>query len=521
MSTKLTPRQIIVGMSGLIITMLLAQLDNMIVAPALPTIVGELGGLDHLSWVVTAYILASTVSIPIWGKLGDLYGHKRIFMISIVLFLIGSALCGISQDMTQLILSRAFQGVGGGGLMVGILSVVAMMVPPRERGKYVGIMMAVMPVAMIAGPLIGGFITDNLSWRWAFYVNLPLGILALVVIWTTLNLAIETKPRGEVKIDWWGISLIIVWISALVLMITWGGGEYSWASPQIIGLGALALVGFLGFVFAEHRAEEPVIPLKLFTIRNFTLATLLGFVAGFSLFGGLTFLPQFQQFVQGESAMNSGLLMMPLMISAMATSLGGGQIMSRTGHYKSLPIIGSGLLTIGLYLFSTMDTSTTTFQSGVYMIFVGAGLGFMMQVTSLIAQNSVSISEIGAATGTATFTRNLGGALGVSMLGAIYASLLNSGYQNSAEAASHSGAEGASTMTPSIVDHLPEAVKLAFQQAVVDGTHAIFLIATVVAAVGFILAWFIKQVPLRKTMDEKEAELELETQLTSEVESEF
>ncbi|WP_310963661.1 MDR family MFS transporter [Nocardioides terrisoli] len=496
---KLTPRQILTAMSGLVVAMLLAQLDNMIVAPALPTIVGDLGGLAHLSWVVTGYILASTVSTPIWGKLGDLFGHKHAFMASIVLFLVGSALCGMSQSMTELVLFRAFQGVGAGGLMVGIMSVIGMLVSPRERGKYIGVMMAVMPAAMIAGPLIGGWITDNASWRWAFYVNLPLGILALFVVWSTLHLTAEVKAEGKVEIDWSGSAVLVVWLTALVLMITWGGTQYPWGSWQVVTLGVVAAVGVVAFLAIEHRAAEPIIPLRLFGSMNFSLSTALGFVAGFAMFGGITFLPQFQQLVQGASATNSGLLLMPMMLSAMVFSLGGGQVMSRTGHYKAFPIVGTILLTSGMWLFSTMTVDTSKSTTAFYMVLLGAGMGCLMQTTNLIAQNSVAIRDLGAATGTATFTRNLGGSLGVSILGAIYAHELLTHLSGLGGGQAHS-VGNTSTLTPKVVESLPEQVRSVVQHAVVAGTHEIFWWAALISVAGVVLAWFVKQVPLRDTV---------------------
>ena len=508
---QLTPRQIVTAMSGLILAMLLAQLDNMIVAPALPTIVGELGGLDHLSWVVTAYILASTVATPIWGKLGDIFGHKHTFMASIVVFLVGSALCGASQDMTQLVLFRGIQGLGAGGLIVGIMSVIGMLVSPRERGKYVGVMMAVMPAAMIGGPLIGGFITDHASWRWAFYVNLPLGIVSLFVVWSTLHLSHEPPHQGKVTIDWWGAGVLSVWISSLVLAITWGGNQYPWGSWQILSLFAVAAVGLVAFLLIERRSAEPIIPLRLFGIANFSLATSLGFIAGFAMFGGITFLPQYQQFVQGASATNSGLLLMPMMIAAMVFSLGGGQIISRTGHYRVFPIIGTVLLAGGLWLFSTMGVDTSKWETSVYMVVLGAGMGCLMQTTSLIAQNSVTIRDLGAATGASTFVRNLGGSLGVAILGAIYASQVTSTLTDA-------GVSGASTkstsgLTPAVLQTLPAPVQEVFKQAVADGTHAIFLFAATVAVAGFVVSWFIKHVPLREaaSLPEPTAEQAAET----------
>jgi len=486
---RLSPRQILTAMSGLVIAMLLAQLDNMIVAPALPTIVGELGGMDHLAWVTTGYVLASTVATPIWGKLGDIFGHRRTFMASIVVFLAGSALCGMSQDMAQLIGFRAFQGLGAGGLMVGIMAAIGLMVPPRERGKYQGVMMAVMPLAMIGGPLLGGFITDNASWRWAFYVNLPLGVLSLVVCWFTLKLPRQERT-AKVRIDWWGSAVLTAWITALVLMLSWGGSQYEWNSPEIIGLGAVAAVGLVLFLFIERRAAEPVIPLRLFSSLNFTLANALGFIVGFAMFGGITFLPQFQQYVQGQSATSSGLLLMPMMIAAMAVSLSGGLVVSRTGHYKPLPVIGSALMATGLFLFSTMGLDTPAWQSGVYMAILGAGMGCMMQTTNLIAQNSVHIRDIGAATGTSTFARNMGGSLGISVLGSIYAGRL-------ADSMGAGGLHQSGQITPAALQSLPQAVQDLFKTAVTNGIQSVFFLASLVAAAGFVLALFIRHVPLR------------------------
>jgi EmrB/QacA subfamily drug resistance transporter len=497
----LTPRQIITAMSGLVVAMLLAQLDNMIVAPALPTIVGDLGGLSHLSWVVTGYILASAVATPIWGKLGDLFGHKYTFMASIVLFLIGSALCGLSQNMNELIAFRAFQGIGAGGLLVGIMSVVGMLVPPRERGKYIGVMMAVMPVAMIGGPLVGGFITDHVSWRWNFYVNLPLGVVALAVIWSTLHLSTESRRSEKIIIDWTGAGVLTTWIVSLVLAITWGGTQYPWGSWQVITLFVIAAVFFLAFLVVERRAAEPIIRLTLFSSSNFSLATVMGFIAGFAMFGTITFLPQFQQFVQGKDATNSGLLLMPMMLALMTTSLGGGQFISRTGRYKMFPIVGTVLLGVGLYLFSTMDVGTTTLRSALFMIVMGLGLGCLMQTTNLIAQNSVDIKDLGAGTGTFTFVRTLGGSIGVAVLGTIYTNQLTDSLKDrlgaSAAGAASLGGGAVQRLTPAELKTKPVEFISAFRHAVVAGTHEIFLTASVLLIVGFAVSWFIREVPLR------------------------
>ncbi|MFE6888147.1 MDR family MFS transporter [Streptomyces sp. NPDC057694] len=482
-------------MSGLVIAMLLAMLDNMIVAPALPTIVGDLGGLEHLAWVTTGYVLASTVSTPIWGKLGDLLGRRITFLSSIAIFLLGSVLCGMAQNMGELVAFRAVQGLGAGGLMVGVMAVLADIVPPRDRSKYQGVMMAVMPVAMIGGPLVGGFITDHLSWRWAFYVNLPLGIVALLVCWFTL--AKLPRGTGRVRIDWLGTALLTIWITALVLITTWGGSEYDWTSGVILGLSALTVAAFVGFVMVERRVAEPIMPLSVFANRNFTLAGALSFVVGFAMFGGITLLPQFQQYVQGSSATNSGLLLMPMMIAAMVLSLAGGALTSKTGHYKSLPIVGSITMTVGLGLFATMGTGTTRFTTGVYMVVLGIGMGCLMQTTMLIAQNSAPIKDMGAATGAATFLRNMGGSLGVSLLSTLYTTTLTDTFADNAGSAASGTGGSIASMTPGMLHQLPASVQHAFQDGVSDGIGSAFTWGAAVAVVGIVIAFFIRQVPLR------------------------
>lgn len=493
--TAPSKRTIYTVMSGVMIAMLLAMLDNMIIGTAMPRIVGELGGLAHFSWVVTAYILATTVSTPIWGKLGDLYGRKGTFMASIVLFLIGSVLSGMAQDMTQLIAFRGVQGLGAGGLMVGAMSVIGVLVPPRERGKYQGLMAAVMPVAMIGGPLIGGFITDNLSWRWAFYINIPLGILALAVVALTLHLP---QVRIKAKIDYLGIALLTVGITALVLLTTWGGSEYDWASPQIIGLAVLAVVSLIGFVFAEQRAPEPVMPLSLFKNRNFVMISIVGFMVGFAMFGAVTFLPQYQQIVQGASATNSGLLLIPLMAAAMVMSLVSGAIITKTGRYKVFPILGGAGMTIGMFLLAQLQADTSQFTSALYMIALGLGMGLLMQVTMLVTQNSVDNRNMGVASSAATFFRSIGGSFGVSLFGAIFTSRLTSSLTGDLGAeASEKLTSGGQNVDPSMLNQLPAPVHEAYINAVTSGVQGVFGWAILFAAVAFVVAWFIREVPLR------------------------
>ena len=418
-------RSVRVVMVGLMIAMLLAMLDNMIVGTAMPTIVGDLGGLDHLSWVVTAYTLATAASTPIWGKLGDMYGRKGIFLTSIVLFLIGSALSGMSQSMDELIAFRAIQGLGAGGLIVGVMAIIGELIPPRERGKYQGLIAGVMAIAMIGGPLVGGSITDNWGWRWSFYINLPIGVVALTMITIVLHLP---KKRSESRIDYLGAALLTVAITSLVLLTTWGGTQYGWGSGQIIGLLVIGIGALGAFLYVETRAAEPILPLHIFRNANFSLISLIGFLVGFTMFGAMTFLPLYQQTVQGASATNSGMLLLPMLLAMMAVSMVAGRVTTATGRYKIFPIIGGGLITIGLYLLSLLDVHTSRVTSGIYMAVLGAGMGFIMQITMLVAQNSVALRDIGVGSSSATLFRTIGGSFGVSVFGALFSHKVQYGH---------------------------------------------------------------------------------------------
>jgi EmrB/QacA subfamily drug resistance transporter len=479
------------------------MLDNMIVGTAMPRIVGELGGLSHLSWVVTAYVLGATVSTPIWGKVGDLYGRKGIFLGSIVLFMIGSALCGMAgsdmlggpaDGMTELIAFRAIQGLGAGGLMVNAFAIIGDLVPPRERGRYQGIMAAIMSLAMIAGPLVGGFITDHLSWRWAFYVNLPLGAAALVLLALKLHLP---RHRTEHRIDWPGAGLLAVGITALVLITTWGGNEYDWDSPQIIGLAVLGGVSLLLFGIVERRAAEPILPLNLFANRNFSLISGIGFLLGFAMFGAINFLPLYQQTVQGASATNSGLLLLPMMGAAMVVSLFVGQAITRTGKYKIFPIIGGVGMTFGMYLLSTQDVDTSRAQTGLFIAVLGLGMGFLMQTTLLIAQNSVEQKDLGVASSAATFFRSIGGSFGVSMFGAVF------NHQLIAELTARVGpvgeklANGGGRVDPAAMKALPPQIHAGLLESLANSIGSVFTWAILFAALVPILALFVKEIPLR------------------------
>jgi EmrB/QacA subfamily drug resistance transporter len=498
-----------VVLAGLMIAMMLAMLDNMIVSTALPRIVIEFGGLDHFTWVVTAYVLGTTVSTPIWGKLGDLYGRKGIFLTSVVLFLAGSALCGmsgsallggpgdisphsLSAGMIQLILFRAVQGLGAGGLMVGVMAIIGDLVPPRERGRYQGMMAGIMAIAMVAGPLVGGFITDNLSWRWAFYVNLPLGGVALVLLIATMHLP---KYRTEHRIDWLGAALLSVGITAIVLITTWGGNEYDWLSPQILVLAALVVVSVAVLIPVERRAAEPILPLNLFANRNFTLISLIGFLLGFAMFGAMNFIPLFQQTVQGASATNSGLLLLPMMAGMLVVSIIIGRAITRTGRYRIYPIIGGTLMVGGMALLTLLDVHTSRTELGLYMVVLGAGMGFLMQTTMLIAQNSVEQRDLGAASGAATFFRSIGGSFGISLFGAIFANRLA---DSPAGPAFSGGGEGAA-MDLNKLKELPAAARELVLTGLADAISGVFVWAVVFAVAVPVLSWFIKEIPLRGT----------------------
>jgi EmrB/QacA subfamily drug resistance transporter len=486
-------REVMVVLPGLLLAILLAMLDNMIVGTALPKIVGQLGGLDQISWVVTAYVLGTTVSTPLWGKIGDLYGRKNIFLISIVIFLGGSALAGMSQTMGQLIGFRALQGLGAGGLMVGAMAIIGDLVPPRERGRYQGFMASVMGVAMVGGPLVGGVITDHLSWRWAFYVNLPLGAIALFLLITKLHLP---KHRTEHRIDWLGAGLLSVGITALVLITSWGGHKYAWGSGQILWLGVLGVASLIAFAFVERKAAEPILSLNLFRNRNFALVSAMGFLLGFTMFGAMNFLPLFQQTVQGESATVSGLMLLPMMIGMMSVSLVVGNLITKTGKYKIYPLIGGVVMTLGIVLLSQVGVNTSKMELAVFMVVLGAGMGFLMQTSMLIAQNSVDQKDLGVASSAATFFRSIGGSFGVSLFGTMFVRTFNNDLTKSFGPAA-SKFTGNGQVDPEALRHLPDAIRLPILSALADGLGTVFIWAIPFAAVVAVVALFIKQVTLR------------------------
>ncbi|MER5446689.1 MDR family MFS transporter [Streptomyces sp. NPDC002766] len=490
------PKSVRVVLLALMITMMLAMLDNMIVGTAMPTIVGELGGLEHLSWVVTAYTLATAAATPVWGKLGDMFGRKTTFMTSIVIFLIGSALSGMAQNMGQLIGFRAVQGLGAGGLMVGVMAIIGDLIPPRERGKYQGMMAGVMAIAMIGGPLVGGTITDNWGWRWAFYINLPLGVVALGLISAVLHLP---KKRAQAGIDYLGVILLTVGITSIVLVTTWGGSQYAWTSARIMELIGIGVAALIGFVFWQTKATEPVVPLHIFRSRNFTLMSVIGFITGFVMFGATLYLPLYQQSVQGASATNSGLLLLPMLGAMLVTSMVAGRVTTNTGRYKLFPVVGSALMIVGLYLLSTMDTGTTRFTSGVFMAVVGLGMGCLMQITMLVAQNSVEMKDMGVASSSTTLFRTLGSSFGVAIMGALFNNRVQHVMAERAGALGSKITEKSASLDAKSLAKLPAAAREAYQHAVSAGVHSAFLLGSVVAVVALIAAVFVKEVALRGT----------------------
>ncbi len=507
--TFLTHRQIMVLLPGLLMTMLLAMLDQLVVGTALPRIVGDLGGATHLSWVVTAYVLASTITTPFYGKLGDMYGRKKFFIAAIAIFLAGSVLSGLSSSMAELITFRAIQGLGAGGLIVGAMATIGEIVPPRERGKYMSYFMVTMMLATIGGPLVGGWITSAISWRWIFYINLPLGGAALVYLIATMKLP---PRRVEHRIDYLGGALLGVVSTAVILLATWGGTQYAWGSPQIIGLLVIALAALGMFLAVERRAAEPMLPLHVFKIRNFSVTMALTFFVGLGLFGAMTFLPFYQQTVQGASPTVSGLLMTPLMLGSAVTSVLAGVLTSKTGKYRLFPIVGGAVMTVGMFLLSRLGVSTSRFETGVYYVILGLGMGCLMQMMSLIAQNSVELKDMGVASSARMFFQQMGGSLGVAAFGAIFAHKLNSMMTGAAAAGGGVRVTG-SSLDPALVTTLPPAVKQVVFTGIAHAVQTVFLAVVPASVLVFLLALFIKEVPLRgraeaaeRTAPEAEAE---------------
>jgi EmrB/QacA subfamily drug resistance transporter len=495
---------VFVSIGALLLGLLLAALDQTIVATALPTIVSDLGGLEHLSWVVTAYLLASTAATPLWGKLGDQYGRKRLFQTAIVIFLIGSALCGMAQNMGELIGFRALQGLGGGGLMVLSMAIVGDIVPPRERGRYQGLFGAVFGATSVLGPLLGGVFTEHLSWRWVFYVNLPVGIVALAVIATALHI-----PRRAARhvIDYLGTFLIAAVATCLVLVASLGGTTWAWGSAQIIGLAVLGVLLAVAFVAVERRAAEPVLPLELFGIRTFTLAAVISFIVGFAMFGAMTYLPTFLQVVHGVSPTMSGVHMLPMVFGLLLSSTISGQIVSRTGRWKVFPVVGTAVTAIGLLLLHRLtEFSSTARMSSCFFVF-GLGLGLVMQVLILIVQNAVSYEDLGVATSGVTFFRSIGASFGVAIFGTVFAGRLGDKLAAAFRGVSLPPGVSATALKsdPRGIAALPPALRPAALHAYASAITDVFLYAAPVAALGFLLAWFLKEDRLRGSVTAPDA----------------
>ena len=485
--------------AGLLVAMLLASLDQTIFSTALPTIVGELNGVDHMLWVTTAYLVAATIMMPIYGKLGDLLGRKTIFIVALSLFLVGSIVGGLAPDMTWLIIGRAIQGLGGGGLMILSQAIIADVVPVRERSKYMGIMGAVFGISSIAGPLLGGWFTESIGWRWAFWINIPLGLAAIVCAAVFLKLP---RHHTKVRLDVGGILTMAVAVTSIILVTSWGGTEYAWDSAAILTLVTVAVIATAAFVLAEYRATEPIIPLSLFKSRNFVLATVAGLVIGVAMFGALAYLPTYLQMVAGVNATESGLLMLPMVVGLMLSSIAMGQLASRTGRYKWMPIVGMAVVAAALLLMSTLTVATPLPVLLGYLFLLGLGIGLGMQILVLIVQNSFPDSQVGTATASNNFFREIGASLGGAVVGSLFTSRLTDLLTERMPATGATGAIDTNSLSPAALDALPDAIQDVIVGGYNDALTPVFLMLVPLIVAGLVVLLFIKEVPLRASIEQ-------------------
>ncbi len=477
--------------------MLLAALDQTIVGTALPTIVGDLGGAGHLSWVITSYLLAETIMTVVVGKLGDLFGRKLMFQLSVIVFTVGSFFCGFADDMIWLIVARAVQGLGAGGLMVTATALVADVVPLRERGKYQGVLGSVFGVVTVLGPMLGGLFVDHLSWRWAFYVNVPIAVVVLIVAASAMP---KVQAAAKPVIDYLGILLIGLAATGLTLVTSWGGTQYAWDSPTIIGMAIGSVVLLVLFVFAEKRAKEPTLPMRLFRNPVFAVSAILSFVVGFAMLGALSYLPTYLQYVHGISATSSGVRMLPMVIALLVAGVFAGNVVGKTGRYKIFPIAGGVGLTLGLYLLSQLTPTSGFWEMSLYFAVLGLGIGLSMQVLVIVVQNTADYRDLGVATSGVTFLRSLGSSFGAATFGTIYANQLAPNL--AAAGAEHPlppGIDPKAVQVPNALHALPDSVSAPYVQAYSDSLHTVFLYAAPVGLVALVLAFFLKEVPLRDT----------------------